>query len=155
MRLRFEKKIERNAFFIATHRGHLTRLRAWTEAPTGIYGFSAQAVDGISQGEFVKVGAYVRIRPMRCYLKYKNGEENYAGARSMTRGAEAEPLPETIKVRLIGANGEVTAIGSLQTKTGEVTFDSDAWYTLEGVQLNGKPTRKGIYVNNGKKVIIK
>ena len=73
----------------------------------------------------------------------------------MTRGAEAEPLPETIKVRLIGANGEVTAIGSLQTKTGEVTFDSDAWYTLEGVQLNGKPTRKGIYVNNGKKVIIK
>lgn len=73
----------------------------------------------------------------------------------MTRGAEAEQLPETIKVRLIGANGEVTSIGSLQTKTGEVTFDRDAWYTLEGVQLNGKPTRKGIYVNNGKKVIIK
>ena len=128
---------------------------SWTEAPTGIYGFSAQAVDGISLGEFVKVGAYVRIRPMRCYLKYKNGGEDYAGARSMTRSAEAEPLPQTIKVRLIGANGEVTAIGSLQTNTGEVTFDSDAWYTLDGVQLNGKPTRKGIYVNNGKKVIIK
>ena len=128
---------------------------SWTEAPTGIYGFSAQAVDDISQGEFVKVGAYVRIRPMRCYLKYDDGNSDYAGARSMTRGAEAEQLPETIKVRLIGANGEVTSIGSLQTKTGEVTFDSDAWYTLEGVQLNGKPTRKGIYVNNGKKVIIK
>ena len=130
---------------------------SWTEAPTGIYGFSAQNVDaqGISQGEFVKVGAYVRIKPMRCYLKYDDGNSDYAGARSMTRGAEAEQLPETIKVRLIGANGEVTSIGSLQTKTGEVTFDSDAWYTLEGVQLNGKPTRKGIYVNNGKKVIIK
>ena len=130
---------------------------SWTEAPTGIYGFSAQNVDaqGISQGEFVKVGAYVRIKPMRCYLKYDDGNSDYAGARSMTRGAEAEQLPETIKVHLIGANGEVTSIGSLQTKTGEVTFDSDAWYTLEGVQLNGKPTRKGIYVNNGKKVIIK
>ena len=130
---------------------------SWTEAPTGIYGFSAQNVDaqGISQGEFVKVGAYVRIRPMRCYLKYDDGNSDYAGARSMTRGAEAEQLPETIKVRLIGANGEVTSIGSLQTKTGEVTFDSDAWYTLDGVQLDGKPTRKGIYVNNGKKVIIK
>lgn len=130
---------------------------SWTEAPTGIYGFSAQNVDaqGISQGEFVKVGAYVRIKPMRCYLKYDDGNSDYAGARSMTRGTEAEQLPETIKVRLIGANGEVTSIGSLQTKTGEVTFDSDAWYTLEGVQLNGKPTRKGIYVNNGKKVIIK
>ncbi len=130
---------------------------SWTEAPTGIYGFSAQNVDaqGISQGEFVKVGAYVRIRPMRCYLKYKNGEQDYAGARSMTRDAEAEPLPETIKVRLIGANSEVTAIGRLQTKTGEVTFDSDAWYSLDGQRIEGKPTRKGIYVNNGKKVIIK
>ena len=26
-----------------------------------------------------------------------------------------------------------------------------AWYTLEGVRLNGKPTQKGIYIVNGKK----
>ena len=39
----------------------------------------------------------------------------------MTRGTEGDDqLPETIKVHLINANGEVTAIGSLQTKTGEV-----------------------------------
>ncbi len=129
---------------------------SWTEAPTGIYGFSAQAVEeqGISQGQFVKVGAYVRIKPMRCYLKYKSGSANYAGARGMNRAADEE-LPETIKVRLIGADGEVTGIGSLQTKTGEVTFDKDAWYTLDGRRIEGKPTVKGIYVNNGKKVIIK
>ena len=127
---------------------------SWTEAPTGIYGFSAQAVGDIQQGEFVKVGAYVRIKPMRCYLKYKNGDENYAGARGMSRAADEE-LPETIKVRLIGADGEVTAIGSLQTKTGEVTFDKDAWYSLDGRRIEGKPSAKGIYVNNGKKVIIK
>ena len=129
---------------------------SWTEAPTGIYGFSAQAVEeqGISQGQFVKVGAYVRIKPMRCYLKYKNGSANYAGARGMTRAADEE-LPETIKVRLIGADGEVTGIGSLQTKTGEVTFDKDAWYSLDGRRIEGKPSAKGIYVNNGKKVIIK
>lgn len=127
----------------------------WTEAPTGIYGFSAQDVNeqGISQGEFVKVGAYVRIKPMRCYLKYKSGTENYAGARGMNRADEQ--LPETIKVRLIGANGEVTGIGSLQTKTGEITFDNDAWYSLDGRRMVGKPSVKGIYVNNGKKVVIK
>jgi hypothetical protein len=129
---------------------------SWTEAPTGIYGFSAQAVEeqGISQGQFVKVGAYVRIKPMRCYLKYKSGSANYAGARGMTRAADEE-LPETIKVRLIGADGEVTAIGSLQTKTGEVTFDKDAWYSLDGRRIEGKPTVKGIYVNNGKKIVVK
>ena len=36
-----------------------------------------------------------------------------------------------------------------------MTFDSEAWYTLDGVRLSGKPSRKGIYINNGKKVAIK
>lgn len=126
---------------------------SWTEAPTGIYGFSAQNVDeqGISQGQFVKVGEYVRIRPMRCYLENKS----FAGARGMNRAAADEPLPETIKVRLISANGDVTGIGSMSTKTGEVTMDSEAWYSIDGRRIEGKPSTKGIYVNNGKKVVIK
>lgn len=128
---------------------------SWTEAPTGIYGFSAQNVSeqGISQGEFVKVGAYVRVKPMRCYLMYDNGNSNYAGARSMNRAAVEETLPETISVRLVSANGNVTAIGTLHTKTGEVQLDG--WYTLDGTRLTGQPTRKGIYVNNGRKIVIK
>ena len=129
----------------------------WTAAPTGTYGFSAQNVDaqGISQGQFVKVGEYVRIKPMRAYLKYKNGEEDYAGASALSRAAAAsnETLPETISVRLISAEGVVTAIGTINTKTGEVT--TDGWYTLDGKPLPGKPTKPGIYVNNGNKVVIK
>lgn len=38
-------------------------------------------------------------------------------------------------------------------KTEEL-FTSD-WYTINGVKLNGMPTKKGIYINNGRKVIIK
>ena len=125
----------------------------WTTAPTGIYGFSAQATGGISQGEFVKVGAYVRIKPMRAYLKYKDGGEDYAGAPMMAPRHAAEVLPERISVRLIDADGKVTGIGTLETRTGEVTLDG--WYTLDGTRLSGQPTRKGIYVNNGKKIIIK
>ena len=30
-----------------------------------------------------------------------------------------------------------------------------AYYTLQGVRVNGRPTRPGIYINNGKKVIIR
>ena len=129
----------------------------WTEAPTGIYGFSAQDVaeQGISQGEFVKVGEYVRVKPMRCYLQYGDGTSDWAGARGMNRAAADEPLPETIKVRLVSANGDVTAIGTLQTNTGEVTMDNEAWYSLDGRRIVGQPNAKGIYVNNGKKVIIK
>lgn len=122
----------------------------WTTAPTGTYGFSAQNQDGISLGQFVQVGDYVRIKPLRCYLE----NASFAGARGMTRAA-AEPLPETIKVRLISANGEVTGIGTISTKTGEGTIDSGAWYSLDGRRIVGKPSVKGIYVNNGNKVIIK
>ena len=123
----------------------------WETAPaTPTYGFSAgDANDGIKQGQFVKVGDYVRIKPLRCYLE----NASFAGARGMTRAA-AEPLPETIKVRLISANGEVTGIGTISTKTGEGTIDSGAWYSLDGRRIEGKPSTKGVYVNNGKKVII-
>jgi hypothetical protein len=74
-----------------------------------------------------------------------------------TRGAAAtdEELPQSITVRLVGSNGEVTSIGTIDTKTGEMTFDSEAWYTLDGVRLSGKPTKKGLYINNGKKIVIK
>ena len=131
----------------------------WTTAPTTpTYGFSAQDTnDGITQGQFVKVGTYVRIKPMRAYLEYTGSDSKFK-ARALTRAAatdEDETLPETIKVRLIGADGTVTAIGTLHTRTGEVSFDSEAWYTLDGKRLAGQPTQKGIYVNNGKKVVIK
>ena len=127
--------------------------KTWTTAPTGTYGFSASDYSGgISQGQFVKVGTNVSIKPMRCYLV----NESFVGAPGMNRAASAgEQLPATIKVRLINANGELTAIGSMQTKTGEVTLDGDAWYTLDGRRIDGKPGTKGIYINNNKKVIIK
>ena len=121
----------------------------WTTAPTGTYGFSAQTAEGISQGQFVQVGDYVRIKPMRCYLE----NASFAGARGSNRAAEQ--LPETIKVRLVSANGEVTGIGTISTKTGEGTIDNGAWYSLDGRRIVGKPSVKGVYVNNGNKVIIK
>ena len=89
---------------------------------------------------------------MRAYLQYTGSDSQFANARSMS-ATVAEQLPETISVRLIGADGNVTAIGTLHTLTGEVT--TDGWYTLDGKRLSTQPTQKGIYVNNGKKVIIK
>ncbi|MDR4932074.1 InlB B-repeat-containing protein [Segatella bryantii] len=31
----------------------------------------------------------------------------------------------------------------------------DIWYSLDGVRLNGKPTQRGMYINKGKKILIK
>ena len=51
------------------------------------------------------------------------------------------------------ADGTVTAIQSI-TAEGEAV-PAEGWYTLKGVKLQGAPTEKGVYINNGKKVVIK
>ena len=137
---------------------HGTYSRKIWDEESHDYGFAATSGTSTDGKESVEAGQFVRLtvgasaRPMRCYLSYV-GRNN---ARSLTRGATAvEELPGSITVRLIGSNGETTGIGTLDTKTGEMTFDSEAWYTLDGVKLNGKPTKKGLYINNGRKIVVK
>ena len=126
-----------------------------------VYGFAGarKEVDGklVEAGEFVRAKVGAKIRPTSCYLMWTGYEPDYAPARGLTRGAAAEDeeLPQRITVKLVSASGETTAIGEIDTTTGEMTFDSEAWYTLDGVRLSGKPSTKGIYINNGKKVVIK
>ncbi len=50
-------------------------------------------------------------------------------------------------------DGETTGIGSIDN--GELKIDNDDWYSLDGRRLSGKPTAHGIYINNGKKIVIK
>ena len=123
-----------------------------------VYGFAGKTKEVDEQtvvaGDFVRAKSGAKIRPTSCYLEWVEPQTN--NARALTRGAAAdEDLPQRITVKLVSANGETTAIGTLDTKTGEMTFDSEAWYTLDGVRLSGKPSTKGIYINNGKKVVIK
>ena len=126
------------------------------EAEIGkVYGFAAVEKTGIHVGDFVRVASGAKIRPMCAYLKWKGSIPN--NARALTRAATNDDteLPQRITVKLVSASGETTAIGTLDTTTGEVSFDSEAWYTLDGVRLSGQPSTKGIYINNGKKIVIK
>ena len=44
-------------------------------------------------------------------------------------------------------------------KTGisatRIVETKDNWYSIDGRRLNGKPVQRGVYINNGKKIIIK
>ena len=122
------------------------------------YGFAGvQRTDlNVEVGDFVKVASGAKIRPMGCYLLWSDTPYGLlAPSRGMNRAASTEELPDRITVRLIGADGVLTGIGEIDTRTGEITFDADSWYTLDGIRLNGKPVQSGIYINNGKKVSIK
>ena len=141
--------------FHGTYKG-----KSWAVASND-YGFAAQSGTEAGGAATVEAGQFVRftlgafIKPMRCYLSYV-GTSAPAPARGLTRSAAAtDDLPQSITVRLVSRSGETTAIGTLDTKTGELSFDSEAWYTLDGVRLSGKPSTKGIYINNGRKIVIK
>ena len=49
------------------------------------------------------------------------------------------------------------ATGIRSIDNGQLTIDNlaGAWYSLDGRRLSGKPTVSGVYVNNGRKVVIK
>ena len=47
------------------------------------------------------------------------------------------------------------ATGILEISADSKEKKDDAWYSLDGVRLSGKPTQRGMYINKGNKVIIK
>ncbi len=49
------------------------------------------------------------------------------------------------------------SLGGATTGIEDIAADNEdngAWYTLDGVKVNEKPTAKGLYIHNGKKVIV-
>lgn len=125
--------------------------QTWASGQTRLYGFAGKnfQTGGTNLND---IGAFRRFDygttgAFRCYLM--------APGAAGTRGNGAA-LPESMRVVLKGADGSITGIGTIDTMTGEATLDGNGpWYTLGGQYLQGKPSRPGIYIHNGKKVVIK
>ena len=59
-------------------------------------------------------------------------------------------------VRAFNLNfGDSETTGIISIENGKLKIENDSWYDLSGRKFDGKPTRKGVYVQNGKKVVIK
>ena len=56
----------------------------------------------------------------------------------------------TRSISIVFGDG-TTGIESIDN--GQLTIDN--WYDLNGRRLDGKPTKKGVYIQNGKKVVVK
>ena len=131
--------------------GTYTKL-TWASGQTRLYGFAGTNFKTGDGSALNDIGAFRRFdygttAAFRCYLM--------APGTAGTRGSGAA-LPESMRVVLKGADGSITGIGTIDTMTGEATLDGNGpWYTLGGQYLQGKPSRPGIYIHNGKKVVIK
>ena len=114
-----------------------------------VYGFAASnATVGTTEftaGQFVKVASGAYIKPYRAYLK----RTTTSGARGRN-GISSPELPTTMNVVLISANGVTVSVGTIN-----LDCESGDWYSLDGRKLDAQPTKKGMYIHNNKKVIIK
>lgn len=64
-----------------------------------------------------------------------------------------EPELHTFEGGICTVCGVELSIGTgIRTMSDERSQMDDAWYTLDGRKLQGKPTRKGMYIHSGKKV---
>ena len=64
-----------------------------------------------------------------------------------------EPAPAKARLYLSFDGDDTTAISASLNDKGQMI--NDKWYDLSGRRLNGKPTAKGVYINNGKKYVVK
>ncbi len=128
--------------------------------PKGIYGFAAKEKNNTKIGQFTKAACSEKscayIRPFRAYLKCTLPQASAIKglAKSTDDVASLDDLPKTIEVHVIKKDGSRTYLGTLNTYTGEITVE-DRWYDMKGRRLQHKPTAKGTYYNNRKKVVIK
>ena len=76
------------------------------------------------------------LNPVCAYITYKNAQNSNAAILYIE-----EPDGSTTAISAIAADGEM--------------IPAQGWYTINGVKLETVPTQKGIYINNGKKIVIK
>ena len=86
-----------------------------------------------------------QVNACRAYFVLKN---------DLTAGEPADPQQANVRAFTLNFGDEDTAIKSLSADAKDFS-DGAAWYTLDGRRLSGKPTKSGIYVNGGRKVVIK
>ena len=100
------------------------------------YGYAAEEVDGATIGQFVKLGTGASIAPFRAYMVADGGVPSYA-------------------IRWGGVDDETTAIEEPEIKTVNERKPVEGWYTLTGARLMGQPTKPGLYIYNGRTVVVK
>lgn len=108
------------------------------------------------QGEFVltfggtlKNGRFYLYNPNYKPTIPDDDEEDGNGESGDNNGGSGDSAP--LQLIIEGTTGIETVHGEGLTVKGL----SDRWYTLDGRQLQGKPTKKGLYINNGSKMVVK
>jgi len=87
-----------------------------------------------------------QVNACRGYFQLKQG---------LTAGETNSPSAG-VRAFVLNFFGDDNATGIITTNFTNSTNSDNVWYTIDGRKHDGKkPTQRGIYINNGKKVVIK
>jgi hypothetical protein len=132
-------------------------LTASNKVSDGFY-TSPIASAASSAGKYLKVAPEggLTVGAGQVYLLYNDRFYfSQAGTLSANRvylDMRPEPAAKTRSSLGIGDDG-TTAIRRIDN--GQLTIGNGIWYTLDGRKLQTAPSRKGVYINDGKKVVVK
>jgi hypothetical protein len=68
--------------------------------------------------------------------------------------ATVQAAGDVNSARLFFGNDDTQGIISIDNGQLTIDHETNSWYTVNGVKVK-KPVRKGLYIQNGKKVVIK
>ena len=103
-----------------------------TKITTG-YNYTIGQSYGLYNGEFVLIDTDNGIAANRCLLN--------------VGGTNSAPV--------LTISTDITGVREVKEVNASLEVKDDSWYTIDGRKLNGKPTAKGVYINNGHKIVIK
>ena len=127
-----------------------------TYSPVGIY--TAEKTNlylGTGNTLYYPTDENFQVNAFRGYFQLKQG---------LKAGDSADPNAG-VRTFVLNFGGDDNETGIITTNFTNPTNADNAWYTLDGRRLSGrsaegrlqdkKPSRAGVYINNGKKVVIK
>jgi hypothetical protein len=86
------------------------------------------------------VSNYREVRPFEVYTFHESRGNESAGSRIISLSS------------LFGGKNNSTSIVDVM-KNAEL--NGETWYDMNGRRLQSKPSHKGVYIKNGKKVVVK
>ena len=92
--------------------------------------------------QFVWVKDAIPVAANKCWLQIPSGEVT---ARNIS----------IVFGDATGVNGVIGVLGKPSDQGRAKEVNDDSWYDLNGRKLEGVPTKKGIYMNNGRKVVVR
>ena len=120
------------------------------------FALAARTVNSAKEYYFTRFAKNGKITRDKAYLKLSKDVFHWTNEGETASGYDYNNANASrVALNFFDDEEESETTGIKQVDTTMQRVDSNVFYTLEGVRLNARPTQRGIYIHNGRKVVIK